>query len=217
MTLTDGDLAHICAELYANPVASAWDLFWPQSEHGLTAALRRVGAHDVIVHRGSTTVEDWWDDLGSELPIGDPDIGLLPFGFALPLLPFYTKTAGLIRPGPILIGHSLGAARAVEHAGKLAAKGNRPLAVVVWGEPKPGMAELANALDGVPVRSYRNRADPVPTVPVTMGLLAWQHGHAITPLNVAPAPSDSGPFADHHFPLYEAGTAALSPQPVVLA
>lgn len=210
-TLTDHDLAVICGALYGD--APVWDIHWNESSWGLCAALRVVGARDVVVHRGSLTPQDWYDDAISEIPFADP-VGPLPLGFGMRLRPWYEATRTLIRPGAVIIGHSLGAARAVEHAGMLAAEGRRPAAVVVWGEPKPGMAKLKDVLAAVPIRSYRNRSDPVPTVPVTLGLLEWTHGHPLIAVDAAPAANDSwGVMADHHFELYEAAMAALSPMP----
>jgi hypothetical protein len=226
MPLTDLDLCDLCQRLYDEPNAKAWDMFWGEDEWGLCAALHIAGDRDVIIHRGSETVLDWYDDAKSELPHIPPDatLGEVPAGFYKPLPLWHASTYRAIRPGPVIIGHSLGAARAVEHGALLAAIGKPPIAVIAWGCPRAGTQRLNDiyggsgyAGSGTAVRWYRNATDPVPEVPFSVPLvLPWIHCGAETKLN-EPAPSDDqwGILRDHHLFLYRAGVAKLSPMPGV--
>lgn len=219
MILTDLDAVNFCLQLYAS--TDGWDLFWPESQFGLTTALRVVEARDVVVHRGSETPLDWWDDFRSELAEHDPDVGDVPAGFYQGLRPFHEATRSIIRPGPLLVGHSLGAARAVAHGALLAAAGNPPIAVVVFGCPRPGTQKMNALFTQTAVRWYRNGAgldaDPVTDVPVPIpGLLPWIHCGVMKAVDEKPAPDDPwGPLRMHHAQLYAAGVAKLSPVPSI--
>lgn len=211
--ISDYDLCVFCAKLY-DPKATGWSELWTEDQWGLTAAKAMLQDTTVVIHRGSTTPLDWYNDTVSEFVKEDPKLGSLPLGFSRPLRGWYEAHRPSFSSGMVLLGHSLGAARAVEHAGMLVADGLVPRAVVVWGEPKAGMHQLAQVLTRTTVHSYRNLDDPVCTVPVTIGLLNWQHGHELTALNAPAAPNDSwGLLRHHHIELYEAGMAKLSPMP----
>jgi Lipase (class 3) len=214
--ITDADLCDLCAKLY-DPTQT-WPMLWDEQSWGLCAAKTMFQDAEVVIHRGSTVALDWYDDLDSELIREDIALGSLPWGFSEPLRPWYEANKAHMSKDMVIIGHSLGAARAVEHAGMLTAYGLAPRAVVVWGEPKAGMRQLANVLAKakVVVHSYRNLDDPVCTVPVTMGLLDWIHGHDIVALNEPPILNDPWLLLrDHHIELYQAGMRKLNPVPMV--
>jgi hypothetical protein len=212
--LLDAELCKLCALLY-DPTQQ-WPRLWDERVWGLCAAKTTYQDTTVIIHRGSKTPHDWFDDFRSELIHEDKVLGSLPLGFAGPLRGWYEANRASMEPDMVIIGHSLGAARAVEHAGMLTADGMKPRAVVVWGEPKAGMKELVAVLASVVVHSYRNLSDPVPTVPITIGLLEWTHGHDIVELDASPAANDAwGLLADHHIELYIEGMNKLNPMPMV--
>jgi hypothetical protein len=224
MSYTEIQLAEICQRLYTTH--AGWDMIWTEDSWNLTAALARHTDRDIIVHEGSHTPLDWFFDVISEAPHFPIDtiLGDVPAGFYAPLKKWHDATCRLFRRGAIVIGHSLGAARAVEHATLLTISGNAPIAVVAWGCPKPGTNVMAKILEnaGVAVRWYENappgyRADPVTMVPFTVPLfLPWAHPGVKTIISEPPLPGDSwGPLACHHFELYQAGTAKLNPMPVV--
>ena len=215
--MTDLDLADLILQLYATD--QGWDLYWPESEWGLCAALRVAGDRDIIIHRGSVTPLDWYDDATSEVSCepADSDLGEVPAGFYSGLRAFHAATQRGVRPGAIICGHSLGAARAVIHGALLAAQGNPPIAIVALGCPRPGTAKMNALFGATAVRWYRNLSDPVPEVPVSVPvLLPWIHCGAETKLN-EPAPDDD-PWEllrDHHAELYRAGIASLKDIPVI--
>ena len=215
MTLTDLDCADLCIELYGG--TRGFDLYWPESLWGLTAALKVWGNRDVIVHRGSVTPHDWYDDLISEGAEYDPNLGPVPAGFYQGTRAFHEATKNVVRAGSVLTGHSLGAARAVIHGAFLAAAGNPPIAIIVFGCPRPGTPTMNALFAQTNVRWYRNRTDPVTQVPVPIpAMLPWIHCGAETRLNEEPAANDVwAALADHHIELYRAGVAALSPMPQV--
>jgi hypothetical protein len=214
MILLDSQLCELCAKLY-DPLAT-WDVLWTQASWGMTAAKVVVEGVSVVVHRGSDSVLDWYDDLESELIREDEQLGSLPRGFSAPLRPWFQANMAHMEPNMVLVGHSLGAARAIQHAGLLTANGLKPRAVVVWGEPKAGMRQLANVLKDVTIHSYRNRRDPVCTVPVTLGLLDWIHGHELVALDAMPPANDAwGLLADHHIELYVIGMRKFLAPPMV--
>jgi hypothetical protein len=219
MILSALDLADICGELYQT--LDGWDQLWTQDAWGLTAALRQVSDRDVIVHRGSATLLDWYRDATSEISCDppDPQLGEVPAGFFAPMRAFHEASLPIIRPGPCVVGHSLGAARAVIHAALLAASGKPPVAVLAWGCPRPGTQTMNAMLAPVPYAVwFGNAGDPVPDAPITVPiLLPWIHCGAEIKIAEPGAADDLwGPLRDHRFELYRAGTAKLDPMPVML-
>lgn len=209
--MTELELVDLCGLLYSTD--EGWDQLWPESQWGLCAALKVAGAHDVVIHRGSITPMDWYDDACSEAGVGDPDLGLVPGGFYWPLRSWDRAARMAIRPGAIIIGHSLGAARAVIHAALLMARGDPPLAVIALGCPRAGTAKLQQVLGATPIRWYRNASDPVPEVPLTVPwLLPWVHPGI--EIKLKEPGIGASPLKDHHFELYRAGVAKISPMPV---
>lgn len=214
MSFTDLDAADACAEIYAG---GSWDELWDEDRWGICVGLRRFPDWDLVVPRGSLSPLDWWDDVISEAALHDPDLGPLPYGFARPLAKWFKVAAPVIRPGAVIVGHSLGAAHAFEIGGKLVKVGKPPAAIVGFGLPRPGTQELWAVLNGVPNRWYDNGGDPVPDKPVPLPpVLPWV-SRAGSPLAVPPAPGDDGMFRCHHIALYQAGVKALPSVPVIIA
>ena len=56
-------LAQLCARLYATTAPGDWRRIWlPEDDDGVCVALAHIGDWDVVVDRGSTTLQDWLRD-----------------------------------------------------------------------------------------------------------------------------------------------------------
>lgn len=218
--ITDLDLVDLVALSY-RPDAS-WDhVYRGQADDDLTVCVKRLGDTAIIAYPGTTDVEGWLRDFEAfSVEIRThPQLGPLHAGFwsgmDAAIADINTATAGAGRA--IVVGHSLGAARATEHAGMLTANGSPPAAVVVFGEPKAGMAPLATLLAGVPIRSYRNGDDPVPLVPFTIPGFPYQHPRPLLALDAPPLADD--PWGRllgwHHIQNYYNGIQALASMPAM--
>lgn len=210
--LTDLEIVNICVALHqpAQPTGY-WDFLWPID--GSYCALKRAGGYDVVVWRGSTTPLDWFEDLVSEVPIWDRELGHCAGGFLAGMRGAQSLVDAEITQPVIVTGHSLGAAHAAPYAAHLCAQGCPPVALVNFGEPRPGFERVRDLLKDVPARSYRNRMDPVTEVPVlgTEKFDLYVHSRELTPLSVFPPDPDSwGDVADHHLDLYQRGIMGLA-------
>lgn len=219
--ITDHRAAELCVALYGLPLPLsapvAFDVVDMGDDDGICWALAREADTDVIVLRGSMTGGDWLRDTMAA-PYPDRDLGRVHHGFYLGLQNAWDDMKMVLRPGaPVAItGHSLGAARTAILAGKMINDGRVPAARIVFGEPKPGFAQLADFIKGVPCRSYRNGSgdnhDIVTDLPLTIPAfhLNYVHPTPLTFLDCAPDPNDqSGMFVYHHMALYLAGVSAL--------
>jgi hypothetical protein len=216
MLPTDTDVVALCAAIYnyADGPAVAWDHFDQGDDDGVCWGLKRLAGADVIVYRGSTTFEDWVRDLDAA-PILTP-IGHVHDGFHAGMQRASAEARALLKQPAIVSGHSLGAARAAIATAYLTRYGVPPVARVVFGEPKPGFADLAQAIVASPGRSYRNgdgtHHDLITDVPFSFPPLDYVHPTPIIPVCAPPAADDRwGAFSWHHIQLYE---AALAPRRV---
>jgi hypothetical protein len=89
----------------------------------------------------------------------------------------------------------------------------------VFGEPKPGLLDLAKLITGIAGRSYRNgdntHHDLITDVPFSFPPEQYVHPTPIIPVCGRPAGvefTDLGVFAWHHIGLYETALAALHSQ-----
>jgi len=197
--MLDSQFAGICAATYdAN---TAWDVLWTKDNV-------LVGLKDnVVAFRGSVTPLDWFRDFMADLYI-HPVLGGVERGFSEGADDVFTEIVPYLNQDTVVCGHSLGAARAIIFAGLMAAKGIKPAAVVVFGSPRPGLAQLSEILAHTVIRSYKNRTDPVTDVPLPF-LGSW-YVHPCDAIHVNCAdPTDFGLLADHHIGLYEKGVQAL--------
>ena len=216
--ITDRRAAELCAALYQLPLSGPgpFDVVDNGDDGGVCRALAREGDTDVIVLRGSVTGLDWLRDVFA-LPYTSRRMGPVHHGFYLGMQNVWDDMKILLRPdAPVVItGHSLGAARAAILTGMMVEAGRPPAARIVFGEPKPGYAQLADFIKSVPARSYRagdgaanhdivtDQALPIPG-------LHYVHPTPLTLLQCIPDPNDqSGPFVFHHMNLYLAGVSAL--------
>lgn len=205
---SDLDLCHLVDALYNDP-AAPWDaLFQPAEDDGVCCALRRLGDIDVVVFRGSETVQDWLRDFFA-LPHAfttHPQLGDVHAGFMAGMDDAFSHLLPRLEKNVIVTGHSLGAARATLFSGLLAAAGRPPRRRVVFGEPRSGCAQLAALLAGVPGRSFRTagagRHDLVTDVPTDP---PFGRVTALTDLAASPPSGDPwGIFSYHHIQLYQA-------------
>ncbi|HXZ02281.1 MAG TPA: lipase family protein [Stellaceae bacterium] len=212
--LSDLALCRLVDALYNDP-AAPWDaLFQPEADDGVCCALRRIGEVDVVVFRGSETVQDWLRDFFAlpHEPANHPALGDVHAGFMEGMEDAFAHLLPLLGKTVVVTGHSLGAARATLFCGFMTAAGRPPRLRVVFGEPRSGCARLSELLAGVPGRSFRTagagRHDLVTDVPTDP---PFGRVTALTDIAALPPPGDPwGIFAYHHIQLYEAALARLN-------
>lgn len=218
--ISDAQIADLVAASYLPPDQSGvvWDHFDPgESGDKVRWGVKRIGADVAVILPGSRTLLDWLRDLTA---IADPfhhdDVGPVHPGFLSGMRTVERELGGMVdKTSPIFIGgHSLGAGRGGILAGFLVLAYWNVAARVVFGEPKPGFAQLAEIIKGVPGRSYRNGDDKhhdlVTDVPFSFPPEQFVHPTPIIPVCARPAAglfSEYGPFAWHHMPLYQAALA----------
>jgi hypothetical protein len=216
MMPTDQFLVSLCAAIYRPlAVTGEWDHFDAGLDDGVCWALRKLPGFDVIVFRGSITLQDWVRDLRA---IAVPTrIGHVHAGFYAGMEHVWEEAKPFLSQPVVLTGHSLGAARAAVMAALMVKDRAPPASRVVFGEPKPGLVDFAKVIESVPARSYRNgdatHHDLVCDVPLTFPPFQYVHPTPIVPVTCAPDPSrfDSyGAFAWHHVELYQAALAAIN-------
>jgi lipase (class 3) len=212
--ITHKQIVDIVAELYSDDPQGFDDLLWPESDDGVMAGLKRIDDTDLVIFRGSVTIQDWARDLYT-IPhgtINHPQLGDIHAGFMLGMDIAYAHFAPLLRSQVIVTGHSLGAGRASLFTALLVASGgNQDVSTVVFGEPRSGCGTLKTLLRRIEYTSYRN-ADPsgaghdvvtdVPTDP------PFTHNRTLTDVFAAPAPDDPWlMFRYHHIGLYQQALA----------
>jgi hypothetical protein len=114
--------------------------------------------------------------------------------------------------GPVtVLGHSLGASRAMLFAGLMIANGSMPVRVRVWGCPRPGFSKLSGLIAKCPdALWYRNQSDPVTFVPWRAGL--FKHCGEMRQVHAKPVDGDEWAFLrDHHLSQYRLGMVAAAP------
>lgn len=218
MMPSDALLASLCAEIYKpTAIISGFDHFDAGLDDGVCWALKKFDGFDVIIFRGSLTLQDWIADLRA---LAVPTrIGHVHVGFFAGMEHVWSEARALLTQPAIVTGHSLGAARAGVIAALMAADGSAPIARVVFGEPKPGLLDFAARLKDIPARSYRNgdarHHDLVTDLPFSFPPLQYVHPTPIVPVCCKPEGiefEDLGVFAWHHVSLYETALAVLASQ-----
>lgn len=195
--ITDQDVAKVCAGIY-NP-ATPWQHLW---DADIYAGLN----NDILCFRGSITADDWFRDLDA-VSVLDPILGGVHAGFSKGLSEFYTEIVQFLRPGTLVCGHSLGAARALLFGAYMEQAGLRPRAIITFGSPLPGFLRLAEILAPVPIRSYRNALDPVNDVPAPFyPNLPYLHPREPIRMMEIPTNISLDPLAFHNVNLYARGT-----------
>jgi hypothetical protein len=162
-----------------------------------------LGNIEIIALRGSVTLEDWKRDFEAIAdPFSHSVLGPVHPGFCLGMdqVCEYILKGSNPAQKRIIIGHSLGAARAAILTGLLTANGTPPISRVVWGEPLSGEAPLKKIISNIPTRSYWNGdwgpehyrrfavvKDPVPSVPLSVMFLAYVRASAVSQICVRPS------------------------------
>lgn len=222
---SDAVVVSLCSDIYQADamVDKSWDHFDLGADDGVCWGLKKLDGADVVVLRGSITMQDWLRDLfvlplPSLLPL-KTRIGHVHVGFFLGMEKVWSELRPMLSQPAVISGHSLGAARASDLAALMVADGVVPAARVIFGEPKPGLMDLADVLKNVPARSYRNgdqlHHDVVTDVPMTLPPLQFVHPTPIVPVCAEPTGdlfSRFGAFAYHHIELYVAAVSALTPK-----
>lgn len=209
--LTDYDLASLTNTLYRPPWPKGyWKHLW--TEESCYAAHKVVDGADIVIFRGSSDILDWWEDF-SALPVNDPALGMVHQGFWKPLQALCPQIdAVLTQPKTIILGHSLGAARACLYGAHRTVLGKPPSEIVIWGCPKPGFQKLADILAPVTLRSYKNLNDPVTTVPDYLPNLdqLYMPVREFIPVSAQPSPFDMWNILQaHHLSLYCSALAKI--------
>lgn len=205
----DALIASFCGMIYHPLALVKFDHFDAGEDDGVCWALKRLPGFDVVVLRGSVTSLDWIRDLRALAR--KTRVGHAHIGFHAGMEHVWKDLRPLISQPCIVTGHSLGAARATVLTALMAADGAPPVARVVFGEPKPGLIDLADIVRTVPGRSYRNgddvHHDLVTDVPFSFPPLQYVHPTKIIPVCARPHEDEfiqNGVFAWHHIELYEA-------------
>lgn len=141
-----------------------------------------------LVFRGSDDTASWLADLDAET-VNVHGLGELHNGFyqAWKL----NKDMLLNNAADVVCGHSLGAALAILHGAIMCLNGKPPKAVFAFEPPRVSVDDmLANLFSahGVQLFLYRNGADIVTDVPVTLPTLNWQHPAPLIHIGVASLP-----------------------------
>jgi hypothetical protein len=218
MMPTDADCAALCAAIYNTTSGTGFDHFDLGADDGICWALKRLDGFDVIVLRGSQTELDWLRDFRAfTIPTR---IGHVHAGFFEGMEHMWADLRPLLEQPVIVIGHSLGAAHADVLTALMVKDGVPPIVRIVFGEPRPGFADLAEIVRKVPGRSYRNCEliwhDDVTDVP------PFPYEHPTAPIKVCAPPSGSwldrfGPFSWHHIELYQAALRTAATQETIHA
>ena len=203
MIPSDHDLARLCAASELNPIG--FDYIDDGAETGVWFGIVRRPDNDIVCFRGSITVDDWMRDFYAEM-VSLPTVGLVHAGFAENMQLVAAKIKTLIKPNPIITGHSLGAARAAIYGGMLTADVHEdPVHIVLFGCPRPGGQQLVNCLQNIIVASYKNRHDPVTDVPLPLPDLDYTQVRDFTHIDGMVDTSLPPPFDDHHIVNYVKG------------
>jgi lipase (class 3) len=221
MIPSDALIASYCGMIYKpTAIIAGFDHFDAGLDDGVCWALKKLPEFDLIVFRGSLTLQDWINDVRA---IAVPTrIGHVHIGFHAGMEHAWSDAKPMISQPAIVAGHSLGAARADVLSALMTVDGAMPAARVVFGEPKPGLLDFAELIKDIPARSYRNgdnvHHDLITDIPFSFPPMAYVHPTPIVPVCCRPegdAFEQLGVFAWHHVQLYETALAALSQQELV--
>src|SRR5216684_6251424 len=135
MIPSDALIASYCGMIYKpTAIISGFDHFDAGLDDGVCWAMKKLDGFDVVVFRGSITLQDWVADVRA---LAVPTrIGHVHVGFFSGMEHVWSEAQPLISQPVIVTGHSLGAARAGVMCALMAADGAPPAERVVFGEPK---------------------------------------------------------------------------------
>jgi hypothetical protein len=203
----DLTLARIC--LHSETDAIGFDFIDNGADTGVCFGIVKCDGYDIVCFRGSITAEDWMTDAQAEM-ISMQGIGQVHFGFSKNMLFVKAKLQTMIRPNPVVCGHSLGAARAAIYSGLLSQKiHDEPRKVALFGCPRPGAQQLADVCEPLNMVSYRNWrdgvADPVTDVPLPFPEFPYEHARKFTEVKGMIDQSLGWPMDIHHMLNYIEG------------
>lgn len=219
MLPSNTDLVNLCNDIYSPTVTiGQWDYLDLGIDDGVFWGLKKLPGYDVIVFRGSITLQDWINDIRA-VPI-PTKIGFVHHGFYSDMEKMWSEAKSIITQPVIVTGHSLGAARADILAGLMTLDGKPPVLRVVFGEPKPGLTDFGAFISKIPAFSFRNGDDKhhdyVTDVPLTFPPMQFVHPTPIVVVTERPTGDlfeTHGVFAYHHVNLYVAAVTAFDNQP----
>lgn len=209
--LNDYQLAVMLNELYQDNGGNVkWDHYDPGDTDSICWAYQRVDGVSYVALRGSKTAKDWERDfMAVANPFTHDQLGPVHLGFLIGMSELWVEIKATV-PGPyVIMGHSLGAARADILSGFMVISGVDPLYIFCCGEPKPGFQKLAVIMGRIPKNSYRNTYGPahdiVTDVPLGAPPVLFVHSKALIDITAKPSLDDVlklSVFAEHHMGLY---------------
>lgn len=221
---SDALIASLCQEIYSpTALIGEWDHFDLGADDGVCWCLKKVDGFDIVVFRGSLTLQDWLRDvyvlpLGQSAPL-KTRVGHVHAGFYLGMEQMWTELRPMLTQPVIVTGHSLGGARACILTALMVADGSPPVRRVTFGEPKTGLIDFCEFVKDIPASPYRNgdamHHDQVTDVPPSILQCAFDHPNPVNPVTCKPQGfpeiAEAEFFFWHHIPLYVAAVAALKP------
>ncbi len=215
---SDYQIADYLCQLYYSPHDAGFDFltFGDGTPNGICWALKHVDDVDLVMLRGSTTLQDWLHDFTAIAnPLAHDKLGPLHPGFYEGMPDVWAEIQKRSKGPWVTAGHSLGAGRCAILSGLMLLDGAAPVYRFQCGEPKPGFQKLADALSPHPAKSLRNgdgeHHDLVTDVPLTFPPEEYVHSVKLSYVTAMPGPEIQkswGIFAWHHMPLYK---QALTP------
>lgn len=201
--MNDLDAALLCYSSYFLP--GYFDtVFQGDTDDEIWCGIKHFSRSEcVITFRGSDSLTDWIRDFQANM-LTDPDLGDVESGFFIGVRDLFPKIqkeiAGTTHIS--IVGHSLGAARALQVAGLFVISGLMP-EVITFGSPRPGGAKLKEVLSKISIRSYRNAFDPITNVPLTLSHDPYVHPSDLISIDAQPIACDPLlEFRDHHIQYY---------------
>lgn len=183
---------------------------------GVTFKIVTMNGVSVVVLRGSDTAQDWMRD-ATAIPVWHDKLGYCHSGFLLGMDSVYALVSKAVGSRIAITGHSLGGARARILAAMFTVDGVQVEQLATFGSPKPAFINLARIIQksGMDHRSYRNRNDVVPTVPLSLSpFLDFVHTEDWIPVNAAPSQENLQALRDHSCSLYVKGCQTLESQAI---
>jgi hypothetical protein len=190
------------------------DVVWDRKIDGpICWALKKIGDIWYLVFRGSVTRDDWLHDFEALAIWRDDLLAHVHPGFYAGMKDILIESLAIIGDDDYLIvGHSLGAARAaIAAAYAIVLAPKRPLARITWGEPRPGFSDLAHLLSEIPNYNFLNGGtgdyDRVTDVPFTLDIFCQWYCSGSPHLFVCEPPAQNNLdiiFRWHNFLLYNA-------------
>lgn len=213
---SDLDIAELCALIYQDQQTVGWDHFDGGEDDGVCWGVKIVDGVDVVINRGSKTLQDWLRDAEALAnPFEHSALGPVHPGFNLGMDRQWSEILSRDRPNRRFGGHSLGAAHASLLTARAVLSGQTPAPRCVFGEPCSTFQHGADVIARAGGSSYRNGDgahvyDPVTLVPVRFWPELYVHATRMTDVSELPTMSSRDPFDLHHMPLYRQALAKLA-------